>query len=335
MKLSSTHEGLISALPRLRLLSTFLGAILVLCLVLHFLVKDRIDAFAILYYASPLPILAVFAVVLGIICWCGKQIRKAKVYFVLAVGCLMAWSYESFSLHARPFAFTESNVRLFFWNAARHRRPNDIANYIQGFDADVIGIVEAGMKRKMLKNWKTLFSDYHVEALAGDMALMAKGKILSKASGSLDKRGHYNLLQVDLNRCRIHVLLVDIDGDPFKARSPAFAPLTSLIRVYSQTNFIVMGDFNTPIGSVLFDSFRQNLANAFEHGGAGPAETWPVPLPVLAIDHIWVSKRINVVDCDLDWPPFSDHRAIVANVEPAFIKSNSLDAEAIGSATGD
>jgi endonuclease/exonuclease/phosphatase family metal-dependent hydrolase len=112
------------------------------------------------------------------------------------------------------------------------------------------------------------------------------------------------------------VLLVDIDGDPLRSRAPAFEPLAKMIRAYSQANLIVMGDFNTPLESVLFDSFCQYLTHAFESGGHGFAKTWPIPLPVLAIDHIWVSKKIKVASCKLNWSRLSDHRSVVANIEP-------------------
>ncbi|MGH7455080.1 MAG: hypothetical protein ACRENG_27240, partial [bacterium] len=68
--------------------------------------------------------------------------------------------------------------------------------------------------------------------------------------------------------------------------------------------------------SVLFESFRQYLNHAFESGGSGFAETWPIPLPVLAIDHIWVSKKIKVISCNLNWSRLSDHRPVEASIEP-------------------
>jgi endonuclease/exonuclease/phosphatase family metal-dependent hydrolase len=146
------------------------------------------------------------------------------------------------------------------------------------------------------------------------MALITKGKILSVERGSLGGCGRFNLLEVALNGEQFHVLLVDIDGDPFQSRSPAFERLARIIRAYAQANLIVMGDFNTPLGSVLFESFRQDLTHAFESRGIGYAETWPIPLPVLAIDHIWVSKKLNVVSCDLHWSHLSDHRSVLASI---------------------
>jgi endonuclease/exonuclease/phosphatase family metal-dependent hydrolase len=252
---------------------------------------------------------------LGMIWLFSKRIRAAKLYFIFALGCLSVWSYESFSLNSH--AATPSNVKLFFWNAAHNKRAGEITNYIHQFNADLIGIVEAGTQTKKARSlWKNAFPGYNVELLAGEMAFITRGEILSKESGSLGRRGRFNLLKVALNGEQFHVLLVDVDGDPFRSRAPAFEPLAKMIRSYSQDNLIVMGDFNTPLDSILFESFRQDLTHAFESGGVGFAETWPIPLPVLALDHIWVSKKINVVNCNLNWSWLSDHRSVVTNVEP-------------------
>ncbi len=291
----------------------FLSGLFISCLAIRFFVKDWIDAFSVVYYSTPLPLLATFSFMLGIIWLAGKRTRVAQVYFIFTIVCLLAWSCESFSLNSRVSA--PSNLKLFFWNAASNKSANEIASHIHSFDADVIGIVESGIKKKTETIWKNVFSNYHVEPLADGMALITRGKILSKERGSLGRRGHFNLLEVALNGERFHVLLVDLDGDPFQSRSPAFEQLSKMIRSYSPANLIVMGDFNTPLDSVLFESFRQYLTHAFESGGIGFAKTWPIPLPVLAIDHIWVSKKIKVVNCNLNSSRFSDHRAVVANIE--------------------
>jgi endonuclease/exonuclease/phosphatase (EEP) superfamily protein YafD len=210
-------------------------------------------------------------------------------------------------------------LKLFFWNAAHNKRAGEITGYIQKFNADIIGIVEAGTRTKKTRSvWKNAFPDYNVELLAGEMAFMTTGEILSKKSGFLGRHGRFNLIKVALNGEQFYVVLVDIDGDPLRSRAPAFEPLAKMIRAYSRDNLIVMGDFNTPLDSVLFDSFRQYLTHAFESGGRGFAETWPIPLPVLTIDHIWVNKGARVASCELNWSRLSDHRSVVANIEPPF-----------------
>jgi vancomycin resistance protein VanJ len=57
---------------------------------------------------------------------------------------------------------------------------------------------------------------------------------------------------------------------------------------------VIMGDVNTPSDSVQFRTLRKKFRNAFETGGRGNVTTWPMPCPVLAIDHIWTSGRVEV-----------------------------------------
>jgi endonuclease/exonuclease/phosphatase (EEP) superfamily protein YafD len=299
----------------LKLFRNFLSGFFISCLAIQIFVKDWIDVLSIVYYSTPWPILAIFSFMLGMIWLFSQQIRAARFYFFFTIACLIAWPYESFFVNSRASA--PGNLRLFFWNAAHNKRTSEIANYIHGFNADLIGIVEAGTQTKKARSfWKNAFPSYKVELLAGEMVFITRGEILSKESGSLGRRGRFNLLKVALNGELFHVLLVDINGDPLRSRAPAFEPLAEMIRAYSQAKLIVMGDFNTPLDSVLFESFRPYLTHAFENGGNGFAETWPVPLPVLAIDHIWVGKKMKVGSCNLNWSRLSDHRSVAADIEP-------------------
>ncbi|RIK78071.1 hypothetical protein DCC62_08420 [candidate division KSB1 bacterium] len=298
----------------LRLFRAAVSGFFISCLIIRFLLKDRIDAFSVVYYCTPLPVLAIFSLLLGMIWLCNKRRRVANACFIFTLACLATWSYKNISLNSR--APTAGDVKLFFWNAANNRRAGEITDYVQNFNADIIGFVEAGIGKKKVVTWQNVFPNYEVHVLPGDMALLTKGKILSTESGSLSKRGRFNLLKVALEGRFFYVLLVDIDGDPLRSRAPAFEQLAEMIRFYAHENLIVMGDFNTPLDSILFEPFRQYLAHAFESAGMGFSPSWPVPLPVLVIDHIWVSKKLTVVNCNLNWSRFSDHRSVVAHIEP-------------------
>ena len=77
---------------------------------------------------------------------------------------------------------------------------------------------------------------------------------------------------------------------------------------------IVMGDFNTPIDSVWFDGARDDFTHAFEQAGRGMLTTWPAPAPLLAIDHIWLSRQFRIDCASIGWSWASDHRPIVTDV---------------------
>src|SRR5262245_27932598 len=185
-----------------RLFRGFLSGLFISCLVIRFLVRDSVGGLSVIYYSTPLPILALFSLILGIIWLPGKRKRSAKLYFVLALACVMAWSYESFSLNSR--APVPTSLKLFFWNAAGNKSTEEIANHIHSFNADLIGIVESGITPRAASTWSRIFSDHTVEVLANGMALITRGRILSKENGSLSRRGRYNLLEVVLDGEQFH-----------------------------------------------------------------------------------------------------------------------------------
>ena len=120
---------------------------------------------------------------------------------------------------------------------------------------------------------------------------------------------------VKLDDRRLTVLLVDITPNPFFSRQKAFEQLLPMIDALQDRPLLVMGDFNTPTDSVWIGKLRQRLTNAFEEKGNGFSETWPMPLPVLAIDHVWVNDRIKVAACSQEGSVHSDHQMVKVDIE--------------------
>lgn len=72
---------------------------------------------------------------------------------------------------------------------------------------------------------------------------------------------------------------------------------------------IIAGDFNTPLDASGFDSWRAKLNHGFADCAAwsGPLETWGFGVPVLAIDHIWMSPDLAPVAAQKGARLASDH----------------------------
>jgi hypothetical protein len=89
--------------------------------------------------------------------------------------------------------------------------------------------------------------------------------------------------------------LTDIDPLPPLPRTAQLDIIRSVAHGSPRT--IIAGDFNTPLDSVGFDAWR----TAYHHGFAdcptwrGPLETWGFGVPLLAIDHIWMSRDLAPV----------------------------------------
>jgi len=61
MKKTLPQNYLIMSRRVLRLLQNFLSGFFIICLAIHFFIKDETSLLSILYYSTPLPILAIFS----------------------------------------------------------------------------------------------------------------------------------------------------------------------------------------------------------------------------------------------------------------------------------
>lgn len=89
-----------------------------------------------------------------------------------------------------------------------------------------------------------------------------------------------------------------------------------------ETPVLVVGDFNVPTSSSLFQKYWSGMTSAFDAGGWGygytsPCDTdnlWPANTPWLRIDHILLDQHWNVHECSIGRAAGSDHRCITARI---------------------
>jgi vancomycin resistance protein VanJ len=296
-----------------------LAIVLFVALVIRLTVRDTFFAFATFYYITPWSILFVLALFTSCFCFVKKELKSGGLFGFLAIIILLVWFYTGYSRNQPGVA--NQPQRLMFWNAqhTKYGTAKAIA-HVKSIDADIVGIAETGRTDEAIAEWQRAFSDRTVAVLKGEMLLLTRGIILEKESGRLARTGDYNWFKLGFGEKVFSVLLVDIDPDPARSREPAFHALAGIIEMHKDENLIIMGDFNTPLDSVFFDSFKETFYHAFTQSGNGFAATWPLPLPILQIDHVWVGKRFQLIESRLN-QSWSDHRSIV--VEFQFPGENS------------
>ncbi|HEV8483493.1 MAG TPA: endonuclease/exonuclease/phosphatase family protein [Blastocatellia bacterium] len=289
--------------------------IFALSLLVRLTVRDHISGLSTLYYATPLPVLSAIAFLIGLSWFERKSLKRSISFLLVAAGSLLVWGCANY--HGDSHLDLPSNARLFFWNAARGSLGvQGMVTHAAQFSPNVIGIVEAGVEKKGTEaTWRRGFPDHQICVLEGDMLFITTGESDCVETGELGPGGRYNVLITNLNGNTFTTILVDIDPNPFQSRRPAFAALTRVVDAHLQDNLIVMGDFNTPIESIYFDSFRRELIHSFEDSGSGLSATWPMPLPILTIDHLWVGRSIRLSKCRANWSHFSDHRSLTVDVD--------------------
>ena len=101
---------------------------------------------------------------------------------------------------------------------------------------------------------------------------------------------------------------VDVAGSTEVPRTGELAFVNSII--YKQRNTIILGDFNVPFESQNLEDIKKDFNHAFNEKGNGFRETWFWNIPILSIDHIWVSKDLKIIKTEKIFTLKSDHNMI-------------------------
>jgi endonuclease/exonuclease/phosphatase family metal-dependent hydrolase len=287
---------------------------------LRLTIRDHWFGPSILFYATPLPVLAVTAIIAAIAWRIQSRSRLAWTCMAAAVLCTMWWFSQSYRNHT-PSASTPT-LRVLMWNINwGYMGRRGAIERIKKEGGDLIAIAEAGRRYRGEANiYRHHFPDLSQSELAHGMLLLTRGRVLNNKSGNLGRKGRFLQSDVEIDDQRFTVLFVDITPSPTHNRREEFERLLPMIDALQDRPLIVMGDFNTPTDSVWIDKLRERLTNAFEEKGKGFSETWPMPLPVLAIDHVWVNDRIKLAGCSQDGSVHSDHQMVkveIERIEPA------------------
>ena len=104
---------------------------------------------------------------------------------------------------------------------------------------------------------------------------------------------------------KLHFYAVDISANVKFFRKPV--PKDILFNVKTDAETIILGDFNMPYESMYLKNFKKKYQHAFTEKGNGFRETWFWNIPLLSLDHIWVSKDLEILKVDKISTTKSDH----------------------------
>lgn len=277
-------------------------------------VRDATPLWAAVYYALPWIVMAAGLLGAGVLWLLAGRRRAGAVCIGLAFAFAAAWFADS--LYMQPCRSEPDDVRVLLLNAARGRAGwDEVARALPPFDVDIIGLVEAGSKGpERQKFWEENFPEHHVYLPGGGLAILTRGDVRRIALHPLDGISRYVDAEIDLEGRLLRVLLVDMDASPRFDRRGLINAVFRAAASSSDAPTIVMGDFNTPLDSRWFDRVRARFRHVFEAAGSGMFLTWPAWLPLVGIDHIWVSRGIEPRCASLDSHGTSDHRAVSARL---------------------
>jgi endonuclease/exonuclease/phosphatase (EEP) superfamily protein YafD len=294
-------------------LSTGALGLAALGIALHLTVRDAWPGLSLLFYALPRPVvLGLF--LLGFLV---RPPRHAGAHWhrQAVVGVVLAWvAWGTIVLQSQPAP--ASSLQVAFWNCCRgHRGWKNVATEIVGWEADIVGLVEAGESGPEREAfWRKSLPGYDIRIGQDGMVFALRGKIHDYRREVLTGHGTAGVFDAELDGRQLTCVLVDMNSHPAYSRKKTLTKLARVLRSLEGRPVILMGDFNTPDDSVWFEGLEPQFRSAFRTHGQGYAPTWPVPVPVLALDQVWLNDHIQAFQARHGWSLFSDHRPVFCSV---------------------
>lgn len=294
--------------------------------------RDRVPGLAAVFYATPPLVLGVLLLLMAglkvgwppsvVLRGRGNEQERPRAAILLAVatavlGCVFVcvWLVANFRWAAQDAP--PAALKLVFWNIGRGEFAtwDRIAKSLPDFDADVLALAEATSDEvQTRKFWKERLPGYFPLPLRGGLVLLVKGEAAQVQSKMLAGMDPFRRIAVQVRGVRFELIMVDIESDPLRSRKATLAELFELMEAQGGTPTLVVGDFNTPPSSVWFDHWRSTWSRAWDVSGVGYQATWPQPLPVLTLDHVWGNKGITFHRCVCGWSSCSDHRPVIVDM---------------------
>ena len=298
----------------LRVLACFFTLLILVAVLVRFTVQDRAPGLLMVFFASPWPIISAGSAICAVY-WFRCAYRFTAAW--LTVVCLMAFAaWLSRDWEWRAATDARGDFRLVHWNIDRpDKRLDGTMRWLAAQDADLISIAEREPKRRSTAaRWHAAFPGYQFVPQRGETLLLVRGEVLSTKK-ELRKDGSFaTSIRTRIRGREVTVLQVDINGTFWLSRKRALGRIAEVVRKHRAENLILVGDFNTPRDSAYIEPLRREMTNAFEKTGSGCAATWPVPVPVLSLDQVWLTPSLKPVRCEQFSSWRSDHRAVVTEI---------------------
>lgn len=201
-----------------------------------------------------------------------------------------------------------TRLRLVHWNLARGVMGWEKQwQHIESLHPDIIVLSEI----PVLFDAKTL-TGFDVLEIDG-MAVACHG--LMTRSGPLVRGGALDAYHVTCHFSAgpLEVMIADMTSWIAVPRDPYLRPFVALLA--DRKIDVSVGDFNAPRRSRAFCDLSPGYRHAYDAAGAGWSYTWPVPVPLLAIDQCIIGPRLKPVRYQLQSTLLSDHRLQILDCE--------------------
>jgi len=291
------------------------GFVLLAGLPIRLTIRDSIPYLSVFFYATPVIVLALAALILTANSVLSRRWRTASAWLLLTCFLFGWWHVRTHYSHPQDSVARDATdtKKLLFWNISYVDAGwPAIINEIKKHDADVIGLVEVGEGYPdILDHIREEFPEHQL-FWAGHAILLGRCEWELREWGSMNRDGNYAVVRARFPDGRkLDTVIVDVHGFIFMPRGPAISYVCDVLARHTSEPVCLMGDFNTPPDSVFYRPIRDRFENSFEAAGNGYYVTWPTVAPVLALDQIWLPPGMSVAS-ELTTTPLSDHRLVTA-----------------------
>ncbi|MBS0264642.1 MAG: endonuclease/exonuclease/phosphatase family protein [Planctomycetes bacterium] len=253
----------------------------------------------------PSAVLAVVWLVLAAVSVRSRAWRRVTWSLLFALPPLvMVVAVENRLFSRPPVVAAGESVRLVHWNIAGRLRPTTTAALLKQH-ADLYVLSEVGDRDEVAMFSKACGPDYS-SVTALNLAVVARGKVTMSRWLARQPKVLATLVTCTLPQRTVRVLVVDLPSWIQIPRDPLLAEICELIATHQPD--LVVGDFNAPRRSRRLAQLPAGYQHAYETVGSGWGCTWPVPVPVYALDHCLHSAEIQPRHYELQATWSSDHR---------------------------
>lgn len=265
---------------------------LCIALLIHFTIKDTFYLSSLLFYTTPLPL-----IVLGLLFLLLFVKASARKYYVMATVVVGAiWFNRSYTSSAE--VTIENATEVVLWNSYRRANFEDAFSESNSIP-DVLVMIEADKEnyQKIREN----YPNYHFELTNKGIGIFSKTPIQIHSNIKTEQ----HVVVVHFSTKNTNFYAIDVSADLRFFRKTMLQSVLSEIKTTEKT--IILGDFNTPFESLFFENFKKKYQHAFAEKGNGFQETWFWNLPLLSLDHIWVSRDLEILKTEKIATWKSDH----------------------------
>lgn len=269
-----------------------LQVFLCVVIVIHITIKDYFYLSSLIFYATPLPLIALG--ILFLLLFVKASTRKYYIVTVLII--LGIWVKNSY------IQTTSENIsegfEIVLWNAYRTENFEDAFQENESLP-DVMVLIECDEKEYASIQKK--YPNYHFQLTEEAIGIFSKTPIKIHSNTTTKQ----NVTIVHFSTQNTYFYAIDVTANIKYFREPMLKSVISEIKTEGKT--IILGDFNTPFESLFFKNFKKKYQHAFTKKGNGFRETWFWNIPLLSLDHIWVSNDLEILKTEKISTWKSDH----------------------------